>query len=370
MNEYELEPWDSTSTMRYPTGKPMPGEAEGLGLAAGNMLKTGAQMLNPIETIKGIGDMASGVANDGVRLLGGTPRKDAPSFVGDIGNLAKSAYNQPVQTAIDAVTAPGSIPGMFTGALTPKIPKGTGWNLMRERPGFRDVRKSLEDVSRYDFVIPSNNPRLTERRRPNMNKKDGIAAYLDDATPSYIKKLMEQEGLTPNTPKTKLQRVSEKFGDYGGMYIPDENAVIYPRQRPNKLQKKVLEEDYPEWTPEHRKHTERHEDFHARREFLKPSSGAKEGWARNRPFDNWVEEANANMVGEKSISGGLQKWSEKIRNKDKDGAYVYDHHGDNVGRVLTGAAAKAASAARNPLGPVVQSAAPLRSFEEYEIDDR
>jgi hypothetical protein len=76
------------------------------------------------------------------------------------------------------------------------------------------------------------------------------------------------------------------------------------------------------------------------------------------------------MVGEKSISGGLQRWADNMRVKEKDGTYVYDHHGDNVGRALTSAAAKAASAARNPLGPVVQSAAPLRSLEEYEIDDR
>jgi hypothetical protein len=120
--------------------------------------------------------------------------------------------------------------------------------------------------------------------------------------------------------------------------------------------------------PDWRRHVERHEDFHARREFLKPSFGAKEGWARRRPFDNWIEEANANMVGEKSISEGLNRWASNIKLKRKDGSYVYDHHMGAFGRAAAAAAGDAAEALRNPIGILNRSAAPLRNIEEYEIE--
>jgi hypothetical protein len=215
----------------------MPGEAEGLGVAAGGMLKTGAQMLNPVEAVYGIGEMASGIANDVVRATGGTPRKDAPSFSGDLTNLADSAYNQPVQTAIDMVTAPGSIPGMFTGMKMPKIPKGTGWELMRERPGFKDVRKSLKDpgfkdvrkslkdVDRYDYISPDyrNTPKGRRVKKGN---------FMEDIEKAVYEPYSKGE-LKP--PLTKRERVLESWNELdgaGGMlsYTHDEDLTLYKKR--------------------------------------------------------------------------------------------------------------------------------------------
>lgn len=337
---YEIEPWDSTSTMSYPSGKPMPGESEGLGRAMGGMLETGAQMLNPVEALYGVGEMASGVANDAVRVTGGSPREGAPSFTGDLKNLASSAYNQPLQTALNAATAPGIIPGMFTGMNMPKIPKGTGWKLMREKPGFNNVRDSLKDVSRYTYNFHP--VTLKENRLKGQNEL---------------------------TDSPKIDRVRDSMGDGTvGLFNRRENAVAFPKRRLSDDEVQYLK-SLDEWDPDSRQHTERHEDFHARREFLKPSSGSKEGFWRHRPLDNWVEEANANMVGEKSISGGLNDWNRKLNKKDMYGNYIYGNHGDWAGRALANTAATAAEAARNPIGILNRSAAPLQNFEEYEIEE-
>jgi hypothetical protein len=74
------------------------------------------------------------------------------------------------------------------------------------------------------------------------------------------------------------------------------------------------------------------------------------------------------MVGEKSISGGLNKWARAMRIKNKDGNYMYDDHEGAYGRGAATAAAATAEALRNPIGILNRSAAPLQNIVEYEIE--
>ena len=358
--EYDIEPWmDSTSTATHPGG-PMPGEAEGLQLAVGNHARTGFQMLNAWETLNGIGEMASGIANDGVRLTGGTPREDAPSFSRDLGHLGKSLKEDTFGTLGDMITAPGSIPGFFTGMKMPKIPRGTGWNLLRERPGYKDVRNSLKDVDRYNYVSPEFKNDLKARRVKKRN-------FQEDIEKALLEQEYKGELMRPFSKQERVLSAWDNGKGKGGQYQPRENTVIFPQRTLNPRQKEILSDQgllHPDW----RKHVERHEDFHARREFLKPGSGPNKGFMRNRQGDNWINEAGANMTGEKSISGGLSRWARNMHAKNKDGSYVYDAHMGPFGRGAAAIAGVTTSAARQPLLPLVAGAAPLQNIEEYEIE--
>ena len=119
---YIVEPWDSTSTMRYP-GKSMPTEEEGLQMAARGTLN----MFNPYYTAKGFVDLGEGVGNDIASTFGVERAPEDPSFVGGLKDLGSSFAEDPLSAAADIVMAPGSIPGMFTGRLIPpavkQIPK-------------------------------------------------------------------------------------------------------------------------------------------------------------------------------------------------------------------------------------------------------
>jgi|13_taG_2_1085334.scaffolds.fasta_scaffold17244_4 hypothetical protein len=115
---YEIDSYevmDRTSTNPYydPSSQPMPSEEEGLRMAA----ERSTQMFNPLETLYGVGHMASGAANDLARLAGAEPPSRNPSLVNDLGHLGTSLKENPLGTAADMVMAPGSIPGMFTGRV-------------------------------------------------------------------------------------------------------------------------------------------------------------------------------------------------------------------------------------------------------------
>ncbi len=112
-DEYYIEPWDSTSTMRNPTYERMPTEEEGLSMAGAGA----TQMFNPLETLAGFSHLASGAANDLARLAGAEPPSRNPSLANDLGHLGKSLKENPLGTAADMLMAPGSIPGMFTGRV-------------------------------------------------------------------------------------------------------------------------------------------------------------------------------------------------------------------------------------------------------------
>ena len=143
MEDYEIEPWDSASTMRYP-GKPMPGYEEGLNMAA----RKGLQMLNPVETVKGFSHMVSGLANDAARVAGARPPERNPSFVEDMSQLANNLAEDPLGTAADMVMAPGSIPGMFTGRLIPPAVKNT----VRSARGTELAYPSMPRITSKDAV--------------------------------------------------------------------------------------------------------------------------------------------------------------------------------------------------------------------------
>ena len=152
--EYEIEPYygeDSTSTAQFPNPAQWAGEDEAWAGIAREGGKMGAQMLNPWETVKGVGHMAKGALFDYGRLTSGFGKwgkrnyDDEPSFTGDLVDLGKGMYNNPWGTMTDMVTAPGSIPGMLAPGI-PKIPKGGLYNRYRTRPGAAKVRSDLKDL--------------------------------------------------------------------------------------------------------------------------------------------------------------------------------------------------------------------------------
>jgi len=354
---YEIEPWDSTSTMRYPTGKPMPGEAEGLGVAAGGMLKTGAQMLNPVEALYGLSHAASGIANDGVRLLGGTPREDAPSFAGDLKDAAVSAYNQPVQTAFDMVTAPGSIPGMFTGLKVPNIPKGSAYKLLRSKPGYSKLAPEVRGMGRYSYNPYEVNNNFNKGRpydtigqsirqeRPNTNFRtehvnkapdQTRVAHLSDGTSKMEFSLTPEERLRQAkdiTQKDVGDAVTQVGDRASGVARPEIDSILYSRASPDKS------------------HTIRHEVKH----LLHPAKDSK--------FSRYMDEANANIVGEKSVSGGLEKWGLGLRNYNNGG---YSGHGSKRVGVATHNIGKAGSAIRKLPKPAGMVTGPLVNYAARE----
>ena len=352
-DEYYIEPWDSTSTMRNPTYEPMPGEDEGLKLVAGNMVKTGAQMLNPVETLYGFGQAASGIANDGVRLVGGIPREDAPSFAGDLKDAAVSAYNQPVQTALGMVTAPGSIPGMFTGMKVPNIPKGSAYKLLRSKPGYSKLAPEVRGMGRYSFNPYAVHDPLNPGRpyasigqsirevRPNTNFRTEHVnkapdptrvAHLSDGTMKMESSLTPAERLRDAkdiTQKDVLHTVDAMGHRATGMARPKTNSILYSRRSPDKS------------------HTIRHEVKH----LLHPAKDSK--------FSRYMDEASANIVGEKSVSGGLEKWGLTLRNFSKDG---YSSHGPKRVGVATHNIGKAGPAIRKLPKPAGMVTGPLVNY--------
>jgi len=356
-DEYYIEPWDSTSTMRNPTYEPMPGEDEGLKLVAGNMVKTGAQMLNPVETLYGFGQAASGIANDGVRLVGGTPREDAPSFAGDLKDAAVSAYNQPAQTALDMVTAPGSIPGMFTGLKVPNIPKGSAYKLLRSKPGYSKIAPEVRGMGRYSYDPYEVNNVFNKGRlydtigqtireeRPNTNFRTEHVnkapdptrvAHLSDGTSKMEFSLTPAERLRQAkdiTQKDVLHTVDAIGHRATGVARPETGSILYSRRSPDKS------------------HTIRHEVKH----LLHP--------AKDSVKSRYMDEANANIVGEKSVSGGLEKWGLTLRNFNNAG---YNKHGSKRVGVATHNIGKAGPAIRKLPKPAGMVTGPLVNYAARE----
>lgn len=216
MQDYEIEPWDSASTMRYP-GKPMPGYEEGLNMAA----RKGLQMLNPVETVKGFSHMASGLANDAARAVGARPPERNPSFVEDMSQLANNLAEDPLGTAADMVMAPGSIPGMFTGRLVPPAVKNT-------------VRSARGTELAYPHM-----PHLTPEKAAKMLADDGnyrIHASLPQNIPKIQKEGFRGGNQWPLTTlgTSKKQITSGKPAGASNTYWDNREGGVIMRRSGNK----------------------------------------------------------------------------------------------------------------------------------------
>lgn len=273
MRDYEIE--DSTSTKPdynwyYDAG--MPSEEEGLNQA----LAATKQAFNPVESVKGVAHMLSGVANDAARAVGAEPEDRAPSFVGDTLDVIDYAVENPGAAITGLATAPGAIPAAMAGpGMVPKT--GTLYSTFRKRPGASKVRKRLDGVGQWEYDFFDEPAVMTKFPDNWLNR---VSDKKQNLSP------MDAEDINRNTADLLSKR------DSAGTYNPRLDSVRIPRSARSYI------------TPEMQdsvRNTRRHEFYHA----VSKNTGTK-------PLNSYMEELNANVAGAKSISKGMKKWGKSL----------------------------------------------------------
>lgn len=336
--------WDSTSTNPYyKPGDLGMSEAEGLGYSIGNMFKTGAKMLDPVETVVGIGTAISGAINDGVRAFGGDPGENAPSFVGGIKDAAKQVVNNPAQALFDMATAPGSIPAMALGASAAKIPQGTAYNVVRSRPGTQVVRDRLKGVGVYDY-IPEGNPYarnrtfndVRERRRPDNYYNSEFYKKASDYVSNPGTTILDKVSVDPH--KLIKKHFSGTTPESYGFYYHDLDSFIKPRKNHEYKDPSFFHEatsDQHLVDPKWAKQVERHETIHAlnNKTKLLGSNTALNPNKRQIPevVRKHLDEASAFTGHERSVTKGLELMHKYYSNNN------YGKSGKLISPVLKGA---------------------------------
>lgn len=308
MREYEIE--DSTSTKpdynQYYDGG-MPSEEAGLHEA----LAATKKAFNPVESVKGVSQMLSGIANDATRLVGAEPEERAPSFVGDTLDVIDYAVENPGAAITGLATAPGAVPAAMAGPLT--VPKtGSLYSTFRKRPGAGKIRKNLDGVGRFEYHF-SDEPAIMKKFPDNWRN-----------SPTIKKQFNRMDDVEVDQELAEMRYHMMKGKGAQGHYSPYYDAVRMPHKVSDFI------------TPEMRnaaRNVRRHEFYHA-------FEGSNPPSMRSKPA-NYMEELNANIVGNKSVTKGLQDWG-------KDLAYGgYSKHGS-----------KAVGKATEAVGNVLEKAKP------------
>lgn len=304
MRDYEIE--DSTSTKPdynwyYDAG--MPSEEEGLNQA----LAATKKAFNPVESVKGVSQMLSGIANDAARAVGAEPEDRAPSFVGDTLDVIEYAVENPGSAITGLATAPGAIPAAMAGPVM--VPKtGSLYSTFRKRPGAGEVRKRLDGVGQFESFF---------RDRPATMTNFPDNWWNRPSTKSYIDLLDDTEVAQE---LAEMKNYMTKGGDALGSYSPYYESVRIPR-KPNVYENIDIARDSA-------RNVRRHEFYHALDNSPSPS--------KRRKRDNYMEELNANIVGNKSVTKGLQDWGKHLSQGgySKHGSKAVGKATEAVGNVL------------------------------------
>ena len=296
MREYDIE--DSTSTkpdynQYYDAG--MPSEEAGLHEA----LAATKKAFNPVESVKGVSQMLSGIANDAARVVGAEPEERAPSFVGDTLDVIDYAVENPGAAITGLATAPGAVPAAMAGpAMVPKT--GSLYSTFRKRPGAGEIRKQLDGVGQFEYYM-ADQPATMKKFPDNWRNRPAVDEQFNR---------MDDIGIDQELAEMRYRMTRGR--DTVGSYSPYYDSVRVPQKVPTYM------------TPEMKdaaRNIRRHELYHA----FKGSPAH----TRRKTRDNFMEELNANIVGNKSVTKGLQDWG-------KDLAYGgYPRHGSKTAGKVT-----------------------------------
>lgn len=390
MNEWEEEAWNTTAPPRYdfdrpeepireipsfevntrPGYRPAPPQQQQPIMGGPYSRLIGSNWQNPsFGPAKGAQEYTQGIANTGtgVAMFG-------KGLVTDTGETLKAAgeamvdpqtYAHMFRSAIGLEGGEGLgefWSGMAIPAKAPRrsrVQQGALWNIVKDKPGTKRVRELLDGVGREIVEEhPDHGAWFREARKAKDHKKivdEHMARSAEAGTrkpqndPLDIRFDIQGDmwkALGDNPYNFARREVLRSFDAdrYAGMYDPATRRVFIPRPKNS-----------------HNRHTIRHEDAHAlfdkrhspRVTKTLPQSGkwdmtpgglaeyplyVKDPKATWKGFSyrfgqgmNYVDEATANIVGEKSVTKGLRKWGNSLLRPGT----IYEAHLGRPAGILT-----------------------------------
>lgn len=214
----------------------------------------------------------------------------------------------------------------------PYIPEGTGYNMLRPKPGYSNLRKNLQGLGRYSHSYRVNHPNGFINPHTAVTTKRNPRSLM--AVQGNIKSLKRAPEMVMDDFHSTMNSNRAPRGFYSWGY----DAMLYPEEGGSR--------------------TKRHEIAHALQNRRKNPKGFNKGFIerikdpmehvkmafdgmepanklnfQNRPPD-FIAETDARIVETKSIREGLKKYARDIDATYKDGTKAYDQKGKSLTKAL------------------------------------
>lgn len=238
------------------------------------------------------------------------------------------------------INAGGKLPGISPGgkgtsntatfdAPRPYLPKGTGYKLLRDKPGYSKLRKSLHGLGRYSYtpvLFEDKLMRTVDLKRPPSN-----FMRLQDTEKGMRRALNLAEDM-------KWQKANSNKPT-GGSYFPAMDTLLYPKHDPSGIKRHELAHalQYRKLNPKGFKQ--------GPVEVVTNASDAVDIYAKGQEPAHYIAppkkrpstiglETGANIVQKKGIREGLKETAIDIDAKYPDGSKVYSQENRGLSKAL------------------------------------